>query len=124
MDTNGKTRWHFTVRRPNGEPLLALLVECEPTDGESRRAGPATEPSTPPRPQAATNGGANGEVKMTDPQKRYLFRLLGAQGVQGKDAEAHLKQYFRVLNLRDVTKAAASDYINQLAKDRKDANGA
>ena len=31
---------------------------------------------------------------MTDPQKRYLFRLLGAQGVQGKDAEAHLKQYF------------------------------
>jgi len=123
MATNGKTQWHFTIRHPNGEPLVAFLVECEPTNGESRTAGPATEQSAPSRPQAATNGAANGEPKMTDPQKRYLFRLLGAQGTQGKDAEAHLKQYFRVVNLRDVSKAAASDYINQLAKDRKDAHG-
>jgi hypothetical protein len=124
MATNGKTQWHFTIRHPNGEPLVAFLVECEPANGESRKAGPATEQNLPTRPQAATNGAANGEPKMTDPQKRYLFRLLGAQGMQGKDAEAHLKQYFRVLNLRDVTKAAASDYINQLARDRKEANGA
>jgi hypothetical protein len=123
MDTNGKTQWHFTIRHPNGEPLVAFLVECEPANGESAAGGPATEKITPTRPQAATNGTANGEAKMTEPQKRYLFRLLGAQGVQGKDAEAHLKQYFRVVNLRDVTKASASDYINQLAKDRKDANG-
>jgi hypothetical protein len=121
MDPNGKTRWHLTVRRPNGEPLLALLVECEPTNGESRPAAAAAE-KAPTRPQA-TNGSASGEPKMTDPQKRYLFRLLGAQGVQGKDAEAHLKQFFRVVNLRDVSKTAASDYINQLAKDRKDSNG-
>jgi hypothetical protein len=60
---------------------------------------------------------------MTDPQKRFLFRLLGAQGVQGKDAEAHLKQYFKVANLRDISKASASEYINQLAKDRKEAHG-
>jgi hypothetical protein len=124
MATNGKAQWHFTIRHPNGEPLVAFLVECEPANGQSPTAGPASEPSAPTRAQAATNGAANGEQKMTDPQKRYLFRLLGAQGVQGKDAEAHLKQYFRVLNLRDVTKAAASEYINQLAKDRKGANGA
>ena len=124
MDANGKTKWHFTVRRPNGEPLMALLVECEQANGESHPAAQATEKSAPTRPQAATNGPANDEAKMTDPQKRYLFRLLGAQGIQGKDAETHLKQYFRVLNLRDVTKAAASEYINQLAKDRKDTHGA
>jgi hypothetical protein len=123
MDTNGKTRWHLTVRRPNGEPLLALLVECEPTNGASPAPVAAPEKSAPTRPQP-TNGKADGEAKMTDPQKRYLFRLLGAQGVQGKDAEAHLKQFFRVVNLRDITKAAASEYINQLAKDRKDSNGA
>jgi hypothetical protein len=123
MNGNEKTRWHFTVRRPNGEPLLALLVECEPANGQSPPPTPATEKSPPTRPQAATNGAAAGEPKMTDPQKRYLFRLLGAQGVQGKDAEAQLKQYFRVMNLRDVPKAAASEYINQLAKDRKDTNG-
>jgi hypothetical protein len=122
MEASGKTKWHFTIRRPNGEPLMALLVECEPANGESRPAAAATEKSAPTRPQA-TNGSADGEAKMTDPQKRYLFRLLGAQGVQGKDAEAHLKEYFRVRNLRDVTKNAASDYINQLAKDRKDTHG-
>jgi len=123
MATNGKTQWHFTIRHPNGEPLVAILVECEPADGESRPASPATENSPATRPQAGVNGAPNGEPGMTDPQKRYLFRLLGAQGVQGKDAETHLKQYFRVANLRDVTKNAASEYINQLAKDRKDAHG-
>ncbi len=123
MDANGKTKWHLTVRRPNGEPLLALLVECEAANGESRPAAAAPEKSAPTRPQA-TNGKADVEAKMTDPQKRYLFRLLGAQGIQGKDTEAHLKQYFRVSQLRDVTKTAASEYINQLAKDRKDSNGA
>ena len=123
MATNGKTQWYFTIRHPNGEPLVAFLVDCEPANGKVATASAATETSTPTRAQAATNGSATGEAKMTDPQKRYLFRLLGAQGMQGKDAEAHLKQYFRVLNLRDVTKASASDYINQLAKDRKDAHG-
>jgi hypothetical protein len=122
MATNGKTGWHLTIRRPNGEPLLALLVECEPTSGAT--SAPAPERSAPTRPQATNGTATAGEPKMTDPQKRYLFRLLGAQGVQGKDAEVHLKQYFRVVNLRDVTKTAASEYINQLAKDRKDANGA
>jgi hypothetical protein len=121
MDANGKTKWHFTIRRPNGEPLMALLVECEPANGEKPTAGAAPEKGAP-RPQP-TNGSANDEPRMTDPQKRYLFRLLGAQGVQGRDAEAHLKQFFRVGNLRDVSKNAASDYINQLAKDKKDAHG-
>lgn len=122
MAKNGKTKWHFTIRRPNGEPLVALLVECEPANGESRPAAPEAE-KTPIRSQPTNGESSNGEPRMTDPQKRYLFRLLGAQGVQGKDAEAHLKEHFRVRNLRDVTKAAASDYINQLAKDRKDAHG-
>ena len=124
MDQNGKARWHCTIRHPNGEPLLALLVEYEPVSREGVSDTRATAQSTPARQQSATNGSGGEEAKMTEPQKRYLFRLLGAQGVQGKDAEAHLKQYFRVVNLRDVSKNAASDYINRLAKDRKDANGA
>jgi hypothetical protein len=123
MNANGKVTWRFTIRHPNGEPLVALLVECEPANDDSRRAGVPTDKSTPVRPQAAGTS-SDGEARMTEPQKRYLFRLLGAQGVQGKDAEAHLKQYFRVANLRDISKAAASEYINQLATDRKDAHGA
>jgi hypothetical protein len=58
---------------------------------------------------------------MTDPQKRYLFRLLAAQGMQGKKAEEHLRSYFRVARLADISRSAASTYIDQLVKDRKDA---
>ena len=65
--------------------------------------------------QAGGNG--NNEEKMTDPQKRYLFRLLAAQGMEGKSAEEHLKTYFNVASLKDVPKLAASGYIDQLAKD-------
>ena len=72
----------------------------------------------------APNGGPppadNGE-RMTDPQKRYLFRLLGAQGVEGKKAEDQLKTYFKVTRLADIPKQAASEYIDQLVKDQQDA---
>jgi hypothetical protein len=57
---------------------------------------------------------------MTDPQRRYLFRLLAAQGTQGNKAEDHLKSYFRVARLSDISRSAASTYIDQLVKDRKD----
>jgi hypothetical protein len=72
------------------------------------------------RPPVDGNQPDAGE-RMTDPQKRYLFRLLGAQGLEGKKAEEHLKSYFKVSRLADISKAAASQYIDQLAKDRKDA---
>ncbi len=76
-----------------------------------------------PTREARTNGqphADNGE-RMTDPQKRYLFRLLGAQGTEGKKAEEHLKSYFRVTRLADIPKQAASEYIDALVKDQKDA---
>ncbi len=60
---------------------------------------------------------------MTEPQKRYLFRLLAQQGVEAKKAEAHLKDYFRVQNLRDVSKAGASQLIEQMIADQKEAAG-
>ena len=58
---------------------------------------------------------------MSEPQRRYLFRLLAAQKVTGKDAEKHLRDYFKVRTLDEVTKQAASDYISQLKKDHEDA---
>jgi hypothetical protein len=77
-------------------------------------------PAKPERP-AGTNGQPDSGERMSDPQKRYLFRLLGAQGVQGKQAEEHLKSYFKVSRLADITRTAASTYIDQLVKDQKDA---
>ena len=57
---------------------------------------------------------------MTEPQKRYLFRLLAQQGVDGRNAEVHLKQAFQVTALRDVSKAAASQLIEQMVADQKE----
>jgi hypothetical protein len=117
MASDTKT-WRLTVKLPSGEPIMDLLLEGAPLD-----AKPAEVPASPTPLRPAPSQGSNGDARMTDPQKRFLFRLLGAQGVQGKDAEVHLKQYFKVTNVRDISKAAASEYINQLAKDRKEANG-
>lgn len=76
----------------------------------------------PPKDRPAPNGGPSGEPDepMTDPQRRYLFRLLAAQGVQGRNTEEHLKTYFHVNRLADISRSAASAYIDQLVKDRKD----
>ena len=119
MTSEMKT-WRVSIKLPSGEAVVDLLVEAVAPD--TTREEPS--PSPAPLRAAATSPSNNGDIKMTDPQKRFLFRLLGAQGVQGKDAESHLKQYFKVVNLRDISKAAASEYINQLAKGRKEANGA
>ena len=121
--TNETKTWRVKLTLPGGEPVLDLVVEAVPLDGKPAEAATTSASATPTRPTPVSQAN-NGDARMTDPQKRYLFRLLGAQGVQGKDAEIHLKTFFKVQNLRDVSKAAASEYINQLAKDRKEAHGA
>ena len=106
--------WKLTLKNPDGSPFALLLADVEEfTD--------APTPSKETPTAGGSNSGGSNEEKMTDPQKRYLFRLLGAQGIEGKAAEEHLKDYFRVGSLRDVPKLAASGYIDQLAKGRKEA---
>lgn len=69
------------------------------------------------------NGGANGGKKennsgsihppMTDAQKRYLFRLLAANGLENDAAYEELKKSFGVDSLKDVTKFEASREIEK-----------
>ena len=102
----------WTIKSPlSGEVLGEFIVEANPV--------PVAEaaPAQPERPTTHHNAGE----KMSEPQRRYLFRLLGAQKVTGKDAEKHLRDYFKVKALDEVTKQAASDYISQLKKDHEDA---
>jgi hypothetical protein len=103
----------WTIKSPlSGEALAEFIVEMQPLHAAETKA-PETRGNGRPRED-------RGE-KLTDPQRRFLFRLLAAQKVEGKQAEAHLREYFRVSQIGDITKADASEYINQLAKDRKDA---
>src|SRR5262249_17507565 len=102
-------RW--TLKSPeSGEIIAKFLVEAESL--ETAPPAPAAVASVP-----QTTSSSNGD-RMTDPQKRYLFRLLAAQGVEGKKAEEHLKTHFKVSHLTDIDRQAASAYIDQLVKDR------
>ena len=104
-------REQWTIRTLAGEAISTFVVEAEPL-------GETPQPASQPAPAQAGNGGGE---RMTDPQKRYLFRLLAAQNVAGKQAEEHLKQFFKVSKLAEIPKARASEYINQLVADRKEA---
>ena len=100
----------WTIKSPlSGEVLGEFIVEANPV--------PVAEaaPAQPEKPATNHNAGE----KMSEPQRRYLFRLLAAQKVTGKDAEKHLRDYFKVKGLDEVAKAAASDYISQLKKDHE-----
>jgi hypothetical protein len=103
--------YRVTLKYPDGTTMFTGVVHAEEIVQIPRQDKPSP------------NGGRSADdgERMTDPQKRYLFRLLGAQGVEGKKAEEHLKTYFKVSRLSDIPKQAASTYIDQLVKDQKDA---
>jgi hypothetical protein len=118
--SNGQKRYQIILRHPDGHPLVRLIADCEVEIVEP--AAPQV-PDLPAR-RERQNGPApaqGDEPRMTEPQKRYLFRLLAQQKIEGKQAEAHLKDYFRVQILRDVSKAGASQLIEQMIADQKGA---
>jgi hypothetical protein len=118
MTTINRT-YRFTVNSLEGQPLFTLLITREHLD--IQKSVPV--PAAPAPVIARSNGpaiGGYGEARMTEPQKRYLFRLLAQQGVDGKSAEAYLKQAFQVTALREVSKAAASQLIEQMVADQKE----
>src|SRR5262245_36493222 len=119
MTTSNRT-YRFTVNSLDGQPLFTLLITRQ-GQLDIQKSAPASATAAPviARPHGPAGGGS-GEARMTEPQKRYLFRLLAQQGVDGKGAEAHLKQVFQVTALRDVSKAAASQLIEQMVADQKE----
>lgn len=108
--------YRVTLRYPDGNAMFVGTIDAEEIIEIPKRDKPAPN-GGPPTPHASNSG-----ERMTDPQKRYLFRLLAAQKVEGKAAEEHLKTYFRVSRLTEIPKDAASAYIDQLVKDQKDAS--
>jgi hypothetical protein len=108
--------YKVAMRYPDGTTVFMGTVVAEEITEATQE-----QPSVRRAPSKSDQSGADDAERMTDPQKRYLFRLLGAQGIEGKKAEEHLKTYFKVLRLIDIPKQAASTYIDQLVKDQKDA---
>jgi len=100
--------WKISLSYPDGTTVFIGTVRAEEVIEAPKAA-----------PTSAQNG-PTGD-KMSEPQKRYLFRLLGAQKLEPKAIEAHLRDYFRVRALGEIPKQAASEYIDQLVKDQPEA---
>jgi hypothetical protein len=101
--------YRCTLTTLDGQPVFTVLLTCE--------RGPAAHPTplAPASPGAPTPAiETGGDAPMTEPQKRYLFRLLAQQGLNGPAAEAHLKHTLGVAALREVSKTEASQLIDQL----------
>jgi hypothetical protein len=110
--------YRLTITTPEGQPLCTVLL--------SRERMELATPASAPVPGAAASTRRNGqessdpEPRMTEPQKRYLFRLLAQQGIDGKAADGHLQQVFQVATLRAVSKTAASQLIEQLIANQQE----
>jgi hypothetical protein len=66
-------------------------------------------------PQSQRQNGSS--ALMTEPQRRYLFRLLAAQGFEGPEAHDELMERFAVKSLTDISKVDAAAMIDRLLKD-------
>lgn len=118
----------FELRNGEGRTLFGLYIFDRNLGSESSHKLPETPTPEPKKPGGKRNGnkGAKAPEKtpvasppvngdpMTDAQKRYLFRLLAEQGLDGEAAYQHLKDLFQVSSLSEISKMEASREIDQL----------
>lgn len=111
-------RRYFELRTLDEKAFFGFyLVEKELGDGRTK----ATEQK---QDSEKGNGkGGNNDDLMTDAQKRYLFRLLADQGIEGDKAYDYLKNLFQVEVLKDVPKSEASRAIENLLEKGGAKNG-
>lgn len=66
------------------------------------------------------NGGnGKSEERMTDAQRRYLFRLLSETGFEGEKAKEYILMTLGLKEVKEVTKAQASSIIEKLKEEAK-----
>jgi hypothetical protein len=111
--------YRVTVTTPEGQPLFTVLLTREPTEPPISVSASAPTDAMPVRPPGPA-GGSEADPRMTEPQKRYLFRLLAQQGIDATAVEGHLKEVFQVATLREVSKTAASQLIEELITTQKE----
>jgi hypothetical protein len=107
---------------------VAPTWTSSPGPGANREPSrPVRSASSPARPRG--NGtyrrsrSGNGDEPMTEAQRRYLFRIMSGQGYQREAAEHRLKELFEVSALSEITKAAATQMIDELLQISAPGNG-
>ena len=91
------------------------------SNGEAQAdAGSSSNSKNKPVNKGSDNRRGDDEAPMTDAQRRYIFRLLADQGIEGDEAHEHLKKLLGVASLKDVTKKQASEAIDELSGKAKE----
>ena len=105
------------VRTAEGQLIFSFhLIEKEgnPQSQSETSTGKRAESKSETQPG---NGSQNGEP-MSEAQRRYLFRILADQGIEGNSAFSRLQSLFNVTTLKDVTKREASKMISSLLEEQ------
>lgn len=108
------------LRTAEGKLIVSLHLMEKELEAENKQSNsPAKKPEnrTEKNQTSHGNGSPNGEL-MTEAQRRYLFRILAEQGIEGDAAFARLKSLFDVAALKDVTKRDASAMIGRLLEEQ------
>jgi len=98
------------------EGSILATIQITEMEAEGQLPGPGKDE---PRGEETKGKNPDGEPMMTDPQKRYLFRLLADRGIENEEAHETLKKRFKVNSLKDVSKANASKEIERLIAEQK-----
>lgn len=96
-----------------------------PTNGIGRkkrngRNGSKETPESKPESASAPSTSSQSE-KITDAQRRYIFRLLAERGIEGDQASQQLIDLAGVSSSGEVTRAKASEIIERLLQSPKQA---
>ena len=96
--------------------VVALEELSGEMDGE---LSPDLQPSPETKDQADSSKKhrETKEPRMSEAQRRYLFRLLASQGIKGEAAHSYLREVFHTDSLKKVTKAQAGKLIEELLEE-------
>jgi|GEM_PF-771190 len=107
-------------------PPAAAAAPVRPKSPQGQRGGNGNKPehkrterTEAVSPHAQTSrlpvpsAGPNGDYRMSDRQRNYLFRLASDMGYQGGEAHEFLKKKLRVESLKLATKQQANELINE-----------
>jgi len=140
VDTNGLARKLAAAKiAPNGDkpptsskpdaPPAAAAAPVKPKSPQGQRGGNGNKAEHKPAerteavsPKAQTSrlpvpsAGPNGDYRMSDRQRNYLFRLVSDLGHQGEEAHEFLKEKLQVESLKLATKQQANEIITELLR--------
>ena len=107
------------LRTVEGRAILVLYLYEKEIVLEDSQETKAQKNLKEPEKEKAKASSKSKEPLMTDAQKRYLFRILADNGIEGDKAHQQLKELFQVNSLKEVTKLEASRMIKRLLEEAK-----